>query len=396
MKYDGRFGNYGGFYVPEVLIPVLEELEQAFYCFYQDEKFVTDLKELYRYYAGRPTPLYYAKRFSEHVGFKVYLKREDLLHGGAHKVNNTLGQGLLARYMGKTKLIAETGAGQHGLATAMIGALFGMETKIFMGVTDIERQSVNVHKMKLCGAEVIGVEGGTGTLKDAINDALRYWTAHVADTFYLFGSACGPHPYPTIVKHFQSCIGKETRRQCLDQIGKLPDMIVACVGGGSNAIGIFSGFVDDADVKLIGAEAGGEGVTIGKHAASLTAGKVGILHGARAYLLQDENGQVMETESVSAGLDYSAVGPEHCLLKDTGRATYIAIDDSTVLDAFEILTKKEGILPALESAHALGYLLEQKGQLDPDTVVVVNLSGRGDKDVSIVEHHRPLGGQRIK
>jgi len=390
MKYKGRFGDYGGFYVPEVLIPVLEELEQAFYRFCEDEGFTSDLAALSKDYAGRPSPLYYAKRFSEYVGFKVYLKREDLLHGGAHKVNNTLGQGLLARYMGKPKLIAETGAGQHGLATAMVGALFGMETKIFMGVMDIERQSVNVHKMKLCGAEVIPIEGGTGTLKDAINDALRYWTAHVTDTFYLFGSACGPHPYPTIVKHFQTCIGKEARQQCLDQIGKLPDMVVACVGGGSNAIGIFSGFVDDKDVKLIGVEAGGRSVSEGKHAATLVAGRVGILHGSKSYLLQDDEGQVYDTESVSAGLDYPAVGPEHCLLKDTGRAEYAAAEDAEVLDAFEVLSKSEGILPALESAHALAYLMSQRGRLSPDTTVVVNLSGRGDKDVSIVEKHRPL------
>ncbi|MHC4395984.1 MAG: tryptophan synthase subunit beta [Planctomycetota bacterium] len=390
MKYKGRFGDYGGFYVPEVLIPVLEELEQAFYRFYQDEGFVSELASLYKDYAGRPSPLYYAKRFSDYVGFKVYLKREDLLHGGAHKVNNTLGQGLLAKYMGKTKLIAETGAGQHGLATAMIGAFFGMETKIFMGVVDIERQSVNVHKMKLCGAEVVPIEGGTGTLKDAINDALRYWTAHVTDTFYLFGSACGPHPYPTVVKHFQSCIGKEARQQCLDQLGKLPDMVVACVGGGSNAIGIFSGFLDDKDVKLIGVEAGGRSVSQGKHAATLVAGRVGILHGSKSYLLQDDEGQVYDTESVSAGLDYPAVGPEHCLLKDTGRAEYVAAEDAETLDAFELLSKSEGILPALESSHALAYLMGQKGKFDPDTTVVVNLSGRGDKDVSIVEKYRPL------
>ncbi len=390
MKYKGRFGDYGGFYVPEVLIPVLEELEEAFYRFYQDERFVTELAQLSKDYNGRPTPLYYARRFSEYAGCKVYLKREDLLHGGAHKGNNTLGQGLLAKYMGKTKLIAETGAGQHGLATAMIGAFFGMETKIFMGVTDIERQSVNVHKMKLCGAEVVPIEGGTGTLKDAINDALRYWTAHVMDTFYLFGSACGPHPYPTIVRHFQSCIGKEARQQCLEQIGRLPDMVVACVGGGSNAIGIFSGFLDDKDVRLIGVEAGGRSLASGKHAASLVAGRVGILHGAKAYLLQDTQGQVNETESVSAGLDYPAVGPEHCLLKDTGRAEYVAAEDEQVLDAFGLLCKNEGILPALESTHALAYLISQKGKLNPQTIAVVNLSGRGDKDVSIVEKHRKI------
>ena len=388
MKYKGRFGDYGGFYVPEVLIPVLEELEEAFYRFYKDEKFVAELANLLKDYAGRPSPLYYAKRFSEYVGFKVYLKREDLLHGGAHKINNTLGQGLLAKYMGKTRLIAETGAGQHGLATAMVGALFGFQTKIFMGVTDIERQSVNVHKMKLCGAEVVAVEGGTGTLKDAINDALRYWTAHVADTFYLFGSACGPHPYPTIVKHFQICIGKEARQQCLEQVGRLPDMVVACVGGGSNAIGIFSAFIDDKDVQLIGVEAGGRSLSSGKHAATLVAGRVGILHGAKTYLLQNEEGQVSDTESVSAGLDYPAVGPEHCLLKDTGRAKYVRQQDDAVLDAFELLTRTEGILPALESAHALAYLVSRKGKLGKDQIAVVNLSGRGDKDVSIVEKCR--------
>ncbi len=390
MKHNGRFNEYGGYYVPEVLIQPLEELEQAFYQYYQDEKFVAELDNLLKNYAGRPTPLYLTDRFSEHVGFKVYLKREDLVHGGAHKLNNTLGQGLLAKYMGKTKIIAETGAGQHGLATAMVGALFGMETKIFMGITDIERQSVNVHKMKLCGAEVVPVEGGTGTLKDAINDALRYWTANVTDTFYVFGSTCGPHPYPTMVRQFQTVIGKEARRQCLDQIGKLPDMVVACVGGGSNAIGIFSSFLEDKDVRLVGVEAGGEGVDTGKHAATLVAGRVGILHGAKAYLLQDEFGQVYETESVSAGLDYASVGPEHCYLKDTGRAEYVAAVDEDVLDAFELLTQKEGILPALESAHALAYLMAQKGKLSADTIAVANLSGRGDKDVSIVEQHRPL------
>ncbi len=390
MKYKGRYGQFGGFYVPEVLNGVLEELEEGFYRYYKDEGFVAELEILYKDYAGRETPLYFAKRFSEYVGFKVYLKREDLLHGGAHKVNNALGQGLLAKYMGKTKLIAETGAGQHGLATAMIGALFGMETKIFMGVTDIERQSVNVHKMRLCGAKVIDVQGATGTLKDAINDAMRYWTANVEDTFYLFGTAAGPHPYPTIVRHFQTCIGTEARKQCLDKLGKLPDMVVACVGGGSNAIGIFSAFIDDKDVKLVGVEAGGKSVASGKHAASLVAGKIGILHGSKAYLLQDKDGQVYDTESISAGLDYPSVGPEHCLLKDLKRAEYVAAEDKEVLDAFEILTQKEGIIPALESSHALAYLISLKGKLAPETTVVLNLSGRGDKDVSIVEKFRPV------
>jgi tryptophan synthase beta chain len=390
MKHAGRFGDFGGFYVPEVLIPALEEIEAAFDRFKSDPQFVAELDGLSAHYAGRPTPLYFANRFSEHVGFKVYVKREDLLHGGAHKVNNTLGQGLLAKYMGKTKLIAETGAGQHGLATAMIGALFGMETKIFMGTVDTERQSVNVHKMKLCGAEVIPVEGGTGTLKDAINEALRYWTAHVIDTFYLFGSVCGPHPYPTVVKHFQSPIGREARAQCLDEIGRLPDMVVACVGGGSNAIGIFSSFVDDKDVKLIGIEAGGEGVKTGKHCATLGIGNVGVFHGSKSYLLQSEEGQIYETHSISAGLDYPAVGPEHCHLKDSGRAEYVTADDEDVLDAFGIFTKAEGILPALESAHALSYLISQKGKLPTETSAVINLSGRGDKDVQIVEEYRPV------
>ncbi len=390
MKHRGRYGEYGGYYVPEVLIPVLEELEEAFDRYRDDPAFVAELADLSTHYAGRPTPLYHAKRFSAHVGFKVYLKREDLLHGGAHKVNNTLGQGLLAKHMGKSKLIAETGAGQHGLATAMIGALLGMETKIFMGVTDVERQSVNVHKMKLCGAEVIPVEGGTGTLKDAINDALRYWTSHVADTFYLFGTAAGPHPYPTIVRHFQSCISREARRQFLDQTGRLPDMVVACVGGGSNAIGAFAHFIDDPDVELIGVEAGGQGVATGKHAASIVAGTPGVLHGARSYLLQDAEGQVLDTESISAGLDYPGVGPEHCYLSDIGRARYVAADDADVLETFGLLTRIEGILPALESTHALAYVAGLKGTLGPETIVMVNLSGRGDKDVGIVEAHRPL------
>ncbi|MCE5339876.1 MAG: tryptophan synthase subunit beta [Planctomycetaceae bacterium] len=388
MKQNGRFGQFGGFYVPEVLIPALEEMETAFYKFYKNEKFVKELDTLYKDYAGRPTPLYYATRFSELVGFKVYIKREDLLHGGAHKVNNCLGQGLLAKYMGKTKLIAETGAGQHGLATSMIGALFGMNTKIFMGAIDIERQSVNVHKMRLCGAEVISVKGGTETLKDAINEALRYWTANVADTFYLFGTACGPHPYPVIVRHFQSCIGTESRQQCLEKIGKLPDIVTACVGGGSNAIGIFSAFLEDKKVKLVGVEPAGKGIETGKHAAPLNAGNVGILHGTKMYLMQNKEGQILDTESVSAGLDYPGVGPEHCYLKDTGRANYVAMKDEDVLKIFDIFTKCEGILPALESSHSLAWVYNQKGKLPKDTTVVVNLSGRGDKDVDIVERNK--------
>ncbi|MCI0499359.1 MAG: tryptophan synthase subunit beta [Planctomycetales bacterium] len=390
MKLRGRYGRFGGFYVPEVLIPALEDIEAGFERFRGDPKFTAELDDLSRHYAGRPTPLYHAKRFSEHVGFQVYIKREDLLHGGAHKVNNALGQGLLAKYMGKKKLIAETGAGQHGLATAMIGALFGMETKIFMGSVDVARQNVNVHKMKLCGAEVVSVSGGTCTLKDAINDALRYWTSHVDDTFYLFGTAGGPHPFPMIVRHFQSPIGTEARAQCIMQFGRLPDIVTACVGGGSNAIGIFSGFLDDAAVKLVGVEGGGKGLNTREHCATLTTGSVGVLHGAQTYVLQDETGQIRKTECISAGLDYPGVGPEHAYLKDSGRAAYYAVTDEQVLDVFERFTRSEGIIPALESSHALAWLVQQKGKLPKETVAVVNLSGRGDKDVSIVEQHRPM------
>ena len=390
MKLTGRYGCYGGFYVPEVLIPALEEIEAAFIKFQKDPVFVAELDGLLTHYAGRPTPLYHARRFSEQTGFPVYLKREDLLHGGAHKTNNALGQALLAKYMGKKKLIAETGAGQHGLATAMAGALFGMETKIFMGSVDVARQNVNVHKMRLLGAEVVPVLGGTCTLKDAINDALRYWTANIEDTFYLFGTAGGPHPFPMIVRHFQSIIGTEARQQCLDQIGRLPDLVTACVGGGSNAIGIFSGFLSDPSVKLIGVEGAGKGIATGHHCATLNVGTQGILHGARTYVLQDENGQIHDTECISAGLDYPGVGPEHAYLKDTGRAVYVAVEDEAVLDAFDLLTRLEGILPALESAHALAYLISQKGKLAPETIAVANLSGRGDKDIGIVEEHRPM------
>ena len=390
MKLKGRYGQYGGFYVPEVLIPAIEEIEAAFLRFEKDPAFVAELNALLTHYAGRPTPLYHAGRFSEHVGFPVYLKREDLLHGGAHKTNNALGQGLLARYMGKKKLIAETGAGQHGLATAMVGALFGMETKIFMGSVDVVRQNVNVHKMRLLGAEVVPVSGGTCTLKDAINEALRYWTAHIEDTFYLFGTAGGPHPFPMIVRHFQSVIGTEARQQSLDQIGRLPDLVTACVGGGSNAIGIFSGFIKDAAVKLVGVEGAGKGLSTGHHCATLNKGTAGILHGAQTYVLQDENGQIHDTECISAGLDYPGVGPEHAYLKDTGRAAYVAVDDEQVLDAFALLTRLEGIMPALESSHALAWLVSQKGKPAPDTAAVVNLSGRGDKDIGIVEQHRPI------
>lgn len=389
MIHSGRFGDFGGFYVPEVLIPVLEELEAAFDRFKDNEQFTAELALMSRDYGGRPTPLYRSPALSDTVGCQVYLKREDLMHGGAHKLNNGLGQGLLAKYMGKKKLIAETGAGQHGLATATIGAMMGMEVKIFMGTTDIERQMPNVQKMKLMGAEVIPVEGASGTLKDAINDALRYWTAHVDDTFYLFGTAAGPHPYPVIVKHFQEIISREARQQSLDQCGKLPTLVAACVGGGSNAIGAFADFVQDEAVRLVGVEAAGYGLDTDKHAATLQKGSVGVLHGARSYVLQDEDGQIIESHSISAGLDYPGIGPEHSHLKEIGRAEYVGATDDEVLDAFLYLTQKEGIFPAFESAHAVAWVLTQAGQFKPDDVIVINLSGRGDKDVDSFIQYRP-------
>lgn len=389
MKENGRFGQYGGFYVPEVLIPALEQLEDAFERFHNDSSFVHELDGLLRDYGGRPTPIYHSKALSSQVGSTVLLKREDLLHGGAHKLNNALGQGLLARYMGKTKLIAETGAGQHGLATATVGALLGMQVKIFMGTTDMQRQRPNVLKMRLLGAEVIPVKGASGTLKDAINEALRYWTANVNDTFYLFGTAAGPHPYPLIVRHFQFVIGQEARCQCLDRFGRLPDLVVACVGGGSNAIGIFGAFLDYPQVRLVGVEAAGLGLETGKHAATLEKGRVGILHGARSYVLQDENGQIIDSHSISAGLDYPGVGPEHSYLKDTGRAVYVSATDDQVLDAFLFMTRKEGIIPALESAHAIAWVMGQAGAFRPSDMVLINLSGRGDKDIESFIRHRP-------
>jgi tryptophan synthase beta chain len=390
MKGKGRFGEFGGFYVPEVLIPALEELEQAFLRLRADPQFADELGVLSRDYGGRPTPLYRSPALSSQVGCQVFLKREDLMHGGAHKLNNALGQGLLAKYMGKTKLIAETGAGQHGLATATIGAMLGMQVKVFMGTTDIERQKPNVLKMRLLGAEVVPVTGASGTLKDAINDALRYWTAHVDDTFYLFGTAAGPHPYPTIVRHFQKVIGEEIRGQCLDRIGRLPAAVVACVGGGSNAIGAFAAFIEDKDVRLIGVEAAGYGLDTGKHAATLEKGRVGILHGAKSYVLQDEHGQITESHSISAGLDYPGVGPEHSHLKEIGRAEYVSATDDEVLDTFLFLARKEGIFPAFESAHAVAWVLTQAGQFRPDDAIVVNLSGRGDKDVDAFIRYRPV------
>jgi tryptophan synthase beta chain len=389
MKHTGRYGQFGGYYVPEVLMPALEEIEAAFDHYHQDQRFCEELNRLLHDYAGRPTPLYLSEALTTRVGADVFLKREDLVHGGAHKLNNALGQGLLAHYMGKKKIIAETGAGQHGLAAATIGALLGMDVKIFMGVTDIERQKPNVQKMKLLGAEVIPVTGASGTLKDAINDAMRYWTANIADTFYLFGTAAGPHPFPMMVRHFQRVIGDETRRQCLERRNRLPSAVVACVGGGSNAIGIFAAFIDDKDVRLIGVEAAGCGLDSGKHAATLQRGKVGVLHGARSYLLQDEHGQIAESHSISAGLDYPGVGPEHSHLKDIGRAEYVGAEDSDVLDTFLLLTREEGIFPAFESAHAVTWVLSQAGNFEKDDVIVISLSGRGDKDVDAFIKYRP-------
>jgi len=380
----GRFGPFGGRYVPETLVPALEELGEAYTRFSRDPDFQAELAGLLRDYAGRPTPLYFARRLSDRLGVRVYLKREDLLHTGAHKINNALGQVLLAKRMGKRRVIAETGAGQHGVATATAAAMLGLPCEVYMGREDTERQALNVYRMQLLGARVIPVDSGTRTLKDAINEALRDWVTHVRDTFYVIGSVVGPHPYPQMVRDFQSVIGREARQQVLEREGRLPDAVVACVGGGSNAMGLFSAFVQDPSVRLVGVEAGGLGLHTGQHAASLTAGSPGILHGAYTYLLQDDAGQVLGTHSVSAGLDYPGVGPEHAYLKATGRAEYVAVTDAEALEAFHLLAELEGILPALEPAHAVAYLPTLARQLRPDAVVVVGLSGRGDKDVDTV------------
>ena len=384
----GRFGDFGGRFVPESLLPLLSELEQAHEEALHDEAFQSEMKDLLRHYVGRPTPLYHAVHFSQLIGpdVQVYLKREDLAHTGAHKINNALGQGLLAKRMGKKRIIAETGAGQHGVATATVCAMLGLQCIIYMGETDIQRQSLNVFRMKLLGAEVRSVTSGTRTLKDAINEAIRDWVTNVETTFYLFGTAAGPHPYPRIVRDFQSIIGKEAREQIVQQAGRLPDLIMACVGGGSNAIGIFYPFADVPTVKLIGVEAGGEKLEPGRHAATLVAGRPGVLHGTYSYLLQNEDGQILDTHSISAGLDYPGVGPEHSYLKESGRATYVSASDALALHGLQVLTRSEGIIPALESAHAIGYLLEmgQRGQIPAGSIVIVNLSGRGDKDMLTV------------
>ncbi|MDP2625162.1 MAG: tryptophan synthase subunit beta [Candidatus Peregrinibacteria bacterium] len=385
MRSLGHFGQFGGMYVSELLVSVLEEIETAYLKFKKDPKFKNELNDLLKNYAGRPTPLYHAENLSKRFGSKIYLKREDLVHGGAHKTNNTLGQGLLAKAMGKKKLIAETGAGQHGIATAMIGALLGMEVKIFMGAKDVERQHMNVLRMRLCGAEVIPIHAGSESLKDAINEALRYWVANSSDTFYVFGTAAGPHPYPTIVRDFQKIIGEETIKDIKRKEGRLPSHVLACIGGGSNAIGIFNRFIKEKNVKLIGVEPGGKGINTPHHGASLTKGSPGCLHGSISYVLQDKHGQIQEAHSISAGLDYPGVGPQHSQLKETGRAEYVAIDDDEALKAVKILSQTEGIIPALESAHALAYLPKLIHSLKPaerkKALIVVNLSGRGDKDM---------------
>ena len=383
----GRFGDFGGQFVAESLMGALLELEDAFQRYGNDPGFLSTLESYLSEFAGRPTPLTFCRNLSQDLGCRVYLKREDLLHGGAHKLNNTLGQALLARFMGKNRLIAETGAGQHGVATAIAGAVLGLPVEVYMGEVDIERQHPNVFRMELMGAKVIPVSSGTRTLKDAVNEALRDWAASVGETHYLLGSVVGPHPYPLMVRTFQSVIGNETRAQILEREGRLPDAILACVGGGSNAIGIFHPFLQDR-VKLIGVEAGGEGIESGRHGASLCAGSPGILHGALSYLLQDQDGQVLPTHSVAAGLDYPGVGPEHSMLHDTGRVEYTSVTDRETLEAFSLLARKEGIIPALESAHAIAQLVKMAGEFTRDAIVVINLSGRGDKDLAEVARLR--------
>ena len=386
MKSLGKFNSFGGIFVPETLMPALEQLEEAFLKFKEDKNFNGELNILLETYAGRPTPLTFAENLSKKLGCKIYLKREDLLHTGAHKINNALGQALLARKLGKTRIIAETGAGQHGLATATAAAKLGLKCEIYMGAVDIERQKLNVHKMKLLGAKVNPVNTGGKTLKDAINDALRDWTSNVQDTHYLLGSVLGPHPYPTMIAYFQSIIGEEARKQILQEEKKLPDCIVACVGGGSNAIGVFKEFLNDKNVKLIGVEAGGLGINSGKHAARFADkenGRLGIIHGTKTFVLQDKYGQIKNTHSISAGLDYSAVGPEHALLRDKKRAVYAYATDKECMEAVKLLSEAEGIIPALESAHAVAYVIKNADKLK-GKLVMINLSGRGDKDMGTI------------
>ncbi len=382
---NGHFGPYGGVFVAETLMLPVEELRQAYERYRQDPEFIAELKADQKHYIGRPSALYFAERLSDKIGgAKIYLKREDLNHTGAHKINNTVGQALLAQRMGKTRIIAETGAGQHGVAAATVAARLGLECVVYMGAEDIQRQSPNVFRMKLLGARVVPVESGTRTLKDALNEAMRDWVTNIDDTFYIIGTVAGPHPYPQMVRDFNAIVGQEVREQILEQAGRLPDAVTACVGGGSNAIGIFHAFLDDVDVALIGVEAGGDGLDTGRHAAPLTAGKPGVLHGNRTYLMQDRNGQITPTHSISAGLDYPGVGPEHSWLKDTGRAAYVAVNDDQAMQAFHECTRVEGIIPALESAHALAYGMKLASEMSADEIIVVNLSGRGDKDIQTV------------
>lgn len=381
----GRYGNYGGQFVPETLMHALAELEEAYLDAQKDQAFNEEVRYYLEQYVGRENPLYFAERLTKHYGkAKIYLKREDLNHTGAHKINNTVGQALLAKRMGKKKVVAETGAGQHGVATATVSALFGLECTIFMGKEDIRRQQLNVFRMELLGAKVVEVTQGSGTLKDAVNEALRYWVTHVDDTHYIMGSVLGPHPFPQIVRDYQSVIGQETRRQSLAQFEQLPTHVLACIGGGSNAMGMFYPFINDSDVKLIGIEAAGHGVASGKHAASLTGGKVGVLHGAMMHLLQDEAGQIQEAHSISAGLDYPGIGPEHSYLHDLGRVEYTSVTDEEALAALQLLAQTEGIIPALESAHALAHLDVLLPTTTEDDHVVICLSGRGDKDVHTI------------
>ncbi|MFA6229452.1 MAG: tryptophan synthase subunit beta [Rhodanobacter sp.] len=381
----GRFGDYGGSYVAETLMAPLAELSEAYERLRTDPAFLAELDRDLKYYVGRPSPIYHAERLSQHVGgARILLKREDLNHTGAHKINNTIGQALVARHMGKQRVIAETGAGQHGVASATVAARFGMKCVVYMGSVDIERQKINVYRMKLLGAEVIPVTSGSRTLKDALNEAMRDWVTNVADTFYIIGTVAGPHPYPKMVRDFNAIVGREARAQMLEQYGRLPDVLTACVGGGSNAIGLFHEFLNDADVRIVGAEAAGEGIATGHHAASLAAGRPGVLHGNRTYVLCDDNGQITETHSVSAGLDYPGVGPEHAFLKDTGRAEYVGITDDEALEAFHLLARTEGILAALESSHAVAQAMKLARELPKDGIVLCNLSGRGDKDVHTI------------
>jgi tryptophan synthase beta chain len=381
----GHFGQYGGRYISETLMPAVMELEEAYRKWKSDPDFKKELDYYLKEYVGRPTPLYYAERLTKKCGgAKIYLKREDLCHTGAHKINNTIGQILLAKRMGKTRVIAETGAGQHGVATATVAAMFGLECDVYMGEDDIQRQLPNVFRMKLLGARVVPVTSGSRTLKDAMNEALRDWVTNVYNTFYIIGTVAGPHPYPMLVRDFQSVIGREARRQVKEITGKLPDLLIACVGGGSNAMGLFYPFLDDKKVKMTGVEAAGLGVSSGKHAASITGGRVGVLHGNKTYLLQDRWGQIIDTHSISAGLDYPGVGPEHAYLNDTGRVSYETITDKEALEGFQALTLSEGIIPALESSHAVAYAMKAARKMKKGSVIIVNLSGRGDKDLNTV------------